>query len=700
MRPALGSIESLSGASKQLVLTLLHFRESRKPFMNRSSEIALLAILLGGTSFGQQNASSDLETALTPTFSGVYHAVAGVWVYGPATEGLPADDVIFNHTAPSGFFNGGMAAGNTYVDEGRIPSLSSIAPLGTQNSYGVTGVEFSYCTQELEVAGGGAGAHFVIGIVDKFGAGCSGLGDSTPATIFIDVTGAPGSLTPGTLSCHTVMLDLTGLGICISGDGEGTNDGADLFGYSVQFLDSISGSAGAMICGDPNVIGDDTVFTAGGLGEGSGLDAADLFYREADGLEAAACLFFGGYPANPFASHYLKVFGVADGTECANCPNDDRYDAAGNDDCSSATVLNGAGVVENLTANMGNVDYYRVSVPDATVINATAFFSNAQGDLDMRLYNADCTVQLDGSGSVSDNEDVTWTNSSGGALDAVIMVFAWPAGTSNDCADYNLVVGLVDDACGPVNDDGLEDNDDCASAVAAGDGATGLFVSDADSDFYDIAVPAFSTSYMTILFTHADGDLDLFLYDACGGNTLATGFTASDNEEVSFVNNTGSEVTLKLEVDFFLSGCNNYDMIISSQPGQPGTRYCQADENGSGFPAHISATGSASIGENDLVLVAAPVDGPQFGVFFHGPAQDFAPFAGTSHIRCVANPVVRSGVVQASAAGILSIAMDNTGAFGDEVVIGATRYFQAWYRDPAMAEAFNLSDGYCVTFTQ
>ena len=414
--------------------------------MNRFSILAMTATVLSGAAFAQQNALGDLEATVPATFSGVYHVATGQWDYNAQNRGT-LGDVIFNNTAPSGFYDGGMAAGNTYVDEGRVPSLTSAAPLGTNNSYTLTGFEIGYCTSELEVAGGGPGAHLVVGLVDKFGAGCDGLGDSVPVSFTIDITGAPASATAGAFTCHTAFIDLTGLGLCLSADGEGGFDGGDLFGYSIRVLDAISGGAGAFISGDPLAVPDDTVFTTGGLGDGSGLDAQDLTYREGDGTSSSGCIFFGGYPANPFASHHFKLYGSADGLECANCPNDDRYDAAIfaplTDDCANALALNGAGIVENLTANGPDEDFFRVSVPAATTIDVLALFSNSQGDLDMNLWDGACGTQLDSSGSVSDNEDVTFTNFSGAAVDVTIEVFAWPAGGSTDCADYDLDVSFT-----------------------------------------------------------------------------------------------------------------------------------------------------------------------------------------------------------------------------------------------------------------
>ena len=182
-----------------------------------------------------------------------------------------------------------------------------------------------------------------------------------------------------------------------------------------------------------------------------------------------------------------------------------------------------------------------------------------------------------------------------------------------------------------VPDDALEENDDCTMAVAVGEGKVGdLFVSDVDEDWYAITVPAFTTAFMQILFVDDDGDMDMFLFDACGGTELDRGFSASDNEQVTFDNSAGNTaVTVFLQVNGFVTGgfeCNNYTLVVSFENGQAGFAYCAGTPNSSGFIANMSSSGSSSVSGNDLTLVSGPVPNNVFGIFFHGPEQAQIPF--------------------------------------------------------------------------
>jgi hypothetical protein len=664
--------------------------------MKRTTLLTAGALILGGAAFAQHDATGELEAVTTTTFSGVYHVATGVWQYGAQPEG-PLGDVIFNNTAPTGFFDGGMSGANTYIDEGRVPSLSSAAPVGTQNSYTITAMEFSYCTRELEVGSGGAGAHFVLGIIDKFAAGCAGLGVSVPPTVYLDISGAPASTAAGTLSCHTVLIDLTGLGLCISADGEGAFGGGDLFGYTMQFLPTVAGSTGAMIAGDPAVVADDTVFTTGGVGTGSGLDAQDLFFREGDGTAGKGCLFFGGYPANPFASHYFKLYGDSTGGECANCPNDDRYDnplfGSLGDTCGVAIDLVGDILVENLTANGPDEDFFRVTVPNATQIDVLALFSNAQGDIDMRLWDASCTTQLDGSFSVTDNEDVTYVNTSGGDIDVTIEVYAWPAGSSSDCADYDLAVSLSSvTPCGA--DDVFEDNDSCVSAAPIGAGlTTGLEAVGSDLDYYSFTVAHGETVTAIATFLHAQADLDMNLFNADCSSQLDSSGSVSNSEVVTWSNLTGAPVTVRIEMFIWPegtgTGCGNYDLDVSTTLYG---NYCTPVANSTGFPALMSYTGSLSLGTNNFTLQASPVPNEMY-VFFYGPTQVQVPFGDGN--RCVGTPLQRLSP-PALAAGNLATRNVNLAFY---LFTPGSVNFQCWHRDTAAGgSGWNTSDGLEAVF--
>ncbi|TDJ66264.1 MAG: hypothetical protein E2O39_16785 [Planctomycetota bacterium] len=128
-----------------------------------------------------------------------------------------------------------------------------------------------------------------------------------------------------------------------------------------------------------------------------------------------------------------------------------------------------------------------------------------------------------------------------------------------------------------------------------------------------------------------------------------------------------------------------------------GASYCIAAANSTGGGALMSATGSASVAANALVLHSGPVPA-QPGLFYYGPAQTQVPFG--NGFRCVDGVVGRLDVVN-PAGGQYTFALDVTSPPSAQTLItaGSTWNFQNWYRDPAGGGAFfNLSDGLEVMF--
>jgi hypothetical protein len=129
-----------------------------------------------------------------------------------------------------------------------------------------------------------------------------------------------------------------------------------------------------------------------------------------------------------------------------------------------------------------------------------------------------------------------------------------------------------------------------------------------------------------------------------------------------------------------------------------GTNYCISAANSVGAGASMSATGSDSVGANNLVLLAGPVP-DQPGIFFYGPDQVQTPFG--NGFQCVGGNLSRLDV-ELGAGGVLSHSLNNTlpPTMAGLITPGSTWHFQAWYRDPAAGGAnFNLSDGYSILFT-
>jgi len=128
-----------------------------------------------------------------------------------------------------------------------------------------------------------------------------------------------------------------------------------------------------------------------------------------------------------------------------------------------------------------------------------------------------------------------------------------------------------------------------------------------------------------------------------------------------------------------------------------GATYCTAGLNSTGAPAAISASGSASVAANDLLLRAEPVPN-QPGIFFYGAGQTSVPFGNGT--LCVAGQIARLDVVNATG-NVMTFLLDNTSppSAATQITPGSTWYFQAWFRDPmAGGSFFDLSDGLSVTF--
>jgi hypothetical protein len=162
-------------------------------------------------------------------------------------------------------------------------------------------------------------------------------------------------------------------------------------------------------------------------------------------------------------------------------------------------------------------------------------------------------------------------------------------------------------------------------------------------------------------------------------------------------------VSFTVELEFRdLQCCTNWALadeisVSLRDTAQPGLNYCTSTINSTGAVALMSATGSASISANNLVLRAGPVQPSSAGLFFYGFATTQAPFGNGT--RCITPPLTRFPVSTANNNGVLAFPIDYSSTQAAQLVVGATAYFQSWYRDPAAGgENFNTSDGYRLTF--
>jgi hypothetical protein len=161
--------------------------------------------------------------------------------------------------------------------------------------------------------------------------------------------------------------------------------------------------------------------------------------------------------------------------------------------------------------------------------------------------------------------------------------------------------------------------------------------------------------------------------------------------------------------------------FVTLAPNLVGSSYCFGDgsgepcpcgntglsgtgcSNSSGLGALLAGLGTASIAANDLFFQAHDLKPGQ-------PALLFAGFnavnggVGTvfgDGLRCAGGGLARLGVQAADATGSATWATGLVAANGWQA--GATRRFQAWYRDPSgspCGSQFNLSQGLEISFSQ
>ncbi len=375
-----------------------------------------------------------------------------------------------------------------------------------------------------------------------------------------------------------------------------------------------------------------------------------------------------------------------------------------NDTCGAATTV-AAGPQPGLFVSTSDPDFYSIAMNAGEIATVTIVETTGNGsDLDLNSYDPGCALIAN---SVSDTISISSGNTAG---NYVVEVYHDGFGTSN-CTDYDMDVAIGPDPCFGM-DDVFEENDDCASAVAMGEGMNpGLFVSTTDEDYYTVTVADGDTLIIDILFTDAVADTDLFLYPdfaSCQAQeglancdlTLACGFSVSDNEQVMWTNNSGGPQTYWVKVRVFAPGsssCLNYDLNITGADGGLGTNYCAANNNSAGTMALIRAEGSDVAANQDLTLITDGVVPGVPGLYFFGPNQIQVVFG--NGFRCVGGSTTRiQPPAFADGMGTTTRMLNFAAPYGGNITSGACLNFQLWYRDNMVGAGFNLSNGLKIQF--
>jgi hypothetical protein len=144
-------------------------------------------------------------------------------------------------------------------------------------------------------------------------------------------------------------------------------------------------------------------------------------------------------------------------------------------------------------------------------------------------------------------------------------------------------------------DDAQEPNDACASAKALTAGTfSGLTVKRLDEDWYALPCGVGATLTVNMTFTHANGDVDVQLFNACGGAVALDRNANTSNESFTYVN-PGPSSTVLMRVYLASDTRNDYSLTFSATATGPANDDCSgATAIGNGAVAFNTATATNS----------------------------------------------------------------------------------------------------------
>ena len=225
-------------------------------------------------------------------------------------------------------------------------------------------------------------------------------------------------------------------------------------------------------------------------------------------------------------------------------------------------TVSGVSQFDNLVMN-DRADWYRFQLDQpADESSAVSIdFQHALGDIDMVVYDH-FGRRVGYSNSTTDNERVSLSGRGAGTYYVVVYGYA---GATNPDYSLQIVSGAV------LQDDPFEQNDLWAQASDLGtlESTTtiaGLVMADSH-DWYRFTMTGSgsSTNYVGITFQHAQGDLDLSMYDA-QGQLVGYSNGVGDREQVSL--DGLSAGTYYVHV-YGYAGARNPEYTLLVSPGLP-----------------------------------------------------------------------------------------------------------------------------------
>jgi hypothetical protein len=175
----------------------------------------------------------------------------------------------------------------------------------------------------------------------------------------------------------------------------------------------------------------DVSFSGGGTGQ--------VTWSNVSGVAATVVLSAQVASGEGCNNYDLNVATAPD--PCLNPLSDDSFED--NDDCASAVSMSD-GLYPGLFVSKADEDFYEVSVADLDSLTVNLFFSTAMADVDVYLYDdlvgcGDLSSYLVRGFTGTDDESITWTNTTGTLQTYYVQVVVW-ASSAGECNNYDLEI--------------------------------------------------------------------------------------------------------------------------------------------------------------------------------------------------------------------------------------------------------------------
>jgi len=371
-----------------------------------------------------------------------------------------------------------------------------------------------------------------------------------------------------------------------------------------------------------------------------------------------------------------------------------------NDDCTTTPLL-ASGLTTGLTLGPDS-DFFLFDVP----ANADILIDARDGlgaSVDVAVFEVGCATQI----AVAFGMPLQHFDCGGVARSLVLNV----PGAALSFEPYSIDLAVTE-----VVDDLLEDNDTCGSGalVALSSFTTpNLVVTGCDEDYYVSRLQGTGIELQVdLLFAHAQGDVDLELWDLGCTTLLASSTSLDDNESALYVNNSNPSAAQAVVVRVFMkNGVGHADYALTvcfADPSLPtlGVQACAGVVNSTGRPATLCGRGD-SVAMNNLVrfyVVDLPMGSA--GYFITSPNFQFTALPGnTMGNLCLGTPGRYSyNVLNSQSSNAIFYAPDLTqtpvagGAF-TAITAGMRQFWQYWYRDSVGGTSTsNFSSALCIDF--